>query len=308
MYDVAIVGGGIAGLTAAIYTTRRELSTIVISLIPGGQMSTTPDIENWPGEDKINGAELTSKIQKQAEKFGTEIKSGMVSEIIKTKNNLGLKVGKDKISAKSIILAYGKSPRKLGINNEKELEGKGISYCVNCDGQFFRNKNVAIVGGGNSALEAVITMSRIGKKVYLIHRRNEFRGEKILIENVNKIENVETVLGDEILKIIGEDQLEKIITKTGKELNISGLFVEIGYVANSSIVKKIVEIDNQNLVKVNSYQETSQKGIFAAGDITNQPYQQLVIAAGQGATAGLSVFKYLQSIWLLHNNHKVRSS
>ncbi len=296
MYDVVIIGGGIAGLTAAIYTTRRELKTTVISLSPGGQMATTPDIENWPGEDKINGADLSIKIQKQAEKFGAEIKMGMAKKINKIDDGFEIGLADNKIQAKSLILAYGKSPRKLGLENEKELEGRGISYCVNCDGQFFKGRDVAIAGGGNSALEAAITMSAIGNKVYLIHRRDEFRGEEIMIEKVKELENVELVLNDEITQIVGKDKLEKVMTKTGKELVVSGLFVEIGYIADSTIIKKLVDIDEKNLIKVNPFQETSVKGIFAAGDITDQPFQQLVIASGQGATAALSTFKYLQSI------------
>jgi len=296
MYDVAIVGGGIAGLTSAIYATRRELKTVVISLSPGGQMATTPDIENWPGEEKINGAELSMKVQKQARKFGAEIKMGTVSHVAKIDGGFEISFAKDSVRAKSLILAYGKSPRKLDLENEKEFEGRGISYCVNCDGQFFKDKAVAIVGGGNSALEAAVTMSEIGNKVYLIHRRDEFRGEKILIDKVKGLENVELVLNDEVTKIEGNEKLEKVVTKSGKELKISGLFVEIGYVADSSIIEDLVDIDNKNLIKVNANQETSENGVFAAGDITDQPYQQLVIASGQGAVAALSAFKYLQSV------------
>ncbi len=296
MHDVAIIGGGIAGLTSAIYTTRRELKTAVISLNPGGQMATTPDIENWPGEEMINGAMLSTKVQKQAQKFGAEIKMGMVSKVAKINNGFEIEFGKEKIQAKSLILSYGKLPRKLNIPNEKELEGKGISYCINCDGQFFKGKDVAIIGGGNSALEAAITMSTIGDKIYLIHRKDEFRGEKILIEKVKSLKNIELILNDEITKIEGSEKLEKVITKNGKELLVSGLFVEIGYVADSSIVSDLVDVDDSNLIKVNVNQETSQKGVFAAGDITDQPFQQLVIASGQGATAALSAFKYLQSI------------
>jgi len=295
MYDVAIIGGGIAGLTSAIYTTRRELKTVVISLSPGGQMATTPDIENWPGENKINGANLSKKVQKQALKFGAEIRFGMVNTVEKIDRGFKISYGKETVEAKSLILAYGKSPRKLGLANEKRLEGRGISYCINCDGQFFKGKDTAVVGGGNSALEAVLTMSKIGNKVYLIHRRDDFRGEKVLIEKVKGMKNIEFVLNDEITKIVGSDKLEKIVTKNGKELLISGLFIEIGYIADSSLAKDLVDIDDGNLIKVNSSQETSCKGIFAAGDITNQPFQQLIIASGQGATAALSAFKYLQS-------------
>lgn len=296
MYDVIIIGGGIAGLTSAIYTTRRELKTLIISLSPGGQMATTPDIENWPGEDNINGAELASNIQKQAQKFGAEIKFGMVKSVSKTGDAFEVFVEENEIKSKALILAYGKSPRKLGIKNEDKLEGKGISYCVNCDGQFFKGKDVAIVGGGNSALEAAITMSEIGDKVYLIHRRDEFRGEGVLINKVKRNKKVNLVLNDEISEIKGDEKLKSIKTKSGKLIDVDGLFIEVGYVADSTIVKDLVDINEANLIKVNSFQETSSPGVFAAGDITDQPYQQLVIASGQGAVAALSAVKYIQNL------------
>lgn len=296
MYDVIIIGGGIAGLTSAIYTTRREKKTLVLSLSPGGQMTTTPNIENWPGEEKINGASLAIKIQNQAIKFGAEIKSKMVKSVNKSNDFFSVVAGNETFKSKSLILAYGKSPKKLGLPNEKELEGKGISYCVNCDGQFFRDKVVAVVGGGNSALEAADTMAEISQKVYLIHCNDHFQGEDILVNKIKNNKKIELLLSDEIMSITGEDKLESIETKGGRKIEISGLFIEIGYVADSEIFKGLVDTNGSSLIKVDNSQQTSVPGIFAAGDITDQPYQQLVIAAGQGAVAALSAIKYLSNL------------
>ncbi len=193
-------------------------------------------------------------------------------------------------------MAYGKSPSKLNVEGEEKFNGRGVSYCVNCDCQFFRNKTVAVVGGGNSALEAAITMSKIGDKVYLIHRKDSFRGEDVLVNKVKEAKNVEIIYNDAILEILGDTKVNGITTESGKNIKLDGVFVEIGHMADTTMIKDFVEIDKTNHIVTGIDQSTSAQGIFAAGDITSHPFKQLIIASGQGATAALSAFRYLQSI------------
>ncbi len=295
-YDVTIIGGGIAGMTAAIFAARRELKVLIITRDIGGQLINVLDIENWPGEEYITGIDLIKKVKKQLDKYSVEIKYFSVNSISQNNNSFKIVTNIETISSKSIILAYGKSPHKLNIKGEEELSGRGVSYCVNCDCQFFRDKIVAVVGGGSSALEGAITMSEISQKVYLIHRKDSFRGEEILINKVKKTPNIEILYNDNVAEIIGENKVSSIKTKNGKKIDLDGIFVEIGHVADISIVKDLVEVDKTNQIVINLDQSTSIPGIFAAGDITNHPFKQLVIASGQGATAALSAFRYLQSI------------
>lgn len=295
-YDVTIIGGGIAGMTAAIFAARRELKVLIITRDIGGQLINVLDIENWPGEEYITGIDLIKKVKKQLDKYSVEIKYFSVNSISQNNNSFKIVTNIETISSTSIILAYGKSPNKLNIKGEEELSGRGVSYCVNCDCQFFRDKIVAVVGGGSSALEGAITMSEISQKVYLIHRKDSFRGEEILINKVKKTPNIEILYNDNVAEIIGENKVSSIKTKNGKKIDLDGIFVEIGHVADISIVKDLVEVDKTNQIVINLDQSTSIPGIFAAGDITNHPFKQLVIASGQGATAALSAFRYLQSI------------
>lgn len=295
MYDVIIIGAGIAGMTAAIYTTRRELKTLIVASELGGQMAKNLDIENWPGEDHISGAILAQKIQKQVVKFGAEFKYEFATKIEKNNQQFEVKTASNSYRANAVILAYGKTPRKLNVKGEDKFIGKGVSYCVTCDGPIFRGKPVAIVGGGNSALDAALFMSKISPKVYLIHRRDEFRADELVVDKVKNNKKVEMVLNDQIAEISGQDKVEKIKLNSGKEISIEGLFIEVGSEVNDSLTKNLVKIDNNKQVIVDQNQATSIPGIFAAGDLTNTPYQQLTIAAGEGATAALSAYYFIES-------------
>lgn len=294
MYDVIIIGGGIAGLTAAIYAARRELKTLVLSVDIGGQMGKTRDIENWPGVEKADGLEVANITKKQAESFGAEFKYEQAIEFDHADKHLIIKTTKNEYRTRTVILAFGKIPRVLNIPGEDKFVGRGVSYCVNCDGPFFRNKEVAVVGGGNSALDAAIFMAGISKKVYLIHRRDEFRAEEVLINKVKSNKNIELCLNDSISKINGDSVVESVDLKSGRELKVSGVFIEAGYVVNNSLVEKITKCDEKGQIIVDEYQATSYSGVFAAGDMTSKPYQQMVIAAGEGATAALSAYDYIQ--------------
>jgi thioredoxin-disulfide reductase len=301
MYDVIIVGAGPAGLTAGIYTSRRNLKTLILSRDLGGQVTTTPYVENYPGFESIEGFKLMQLFEKQVKGFGVEIKYEEVIKIKPKKKTFIVETKKNKYESKTVILAFGKTPRNLNVPGEKEFSGKGISYCATCDGPLFKNKVVAVIGGGNSALDAAIMLSEIAKKVYLIHRRDEFRGFEYLVEEVKKKKNVELVLSHVAVEFKGDKVLRSMIiesvkTKERKELKVNGVFIEIGSEVKTDFVKDLVKLDKNNHIIINNNCETSHPGIFAAGDVTNTPFKQIVVAAGEGAKAGLNVYNYIHGI------------
>jgi len=296
IYDVIIIGGGPAGLSAAIYSSRRALNTLLISRDIGGQVSKTPDIENYPGIDKISGIDLANKFKDQAEKFGAKIIFEETAKIIKLKDKFVVQTLRNKYEAKSVILASGKKPRELGVPGEEEFKGKGVSYCATCDVPFFRNKTVAVAGGGNSALDAALLASKFCKKVYLIHRRDSFIGEQVLIKKVLDNKIIEIIYSDEVEEIIGDKVVKSIKLKSGREIISDGIIVEVGYIVDHSLVEGLVKLDQKHQVLVNNVQETSIPGIFAAGDLTETPYKQIVISAGEGVKAALSCYDYLQQM------------
>lgn len=299
-YDVIIIGAGPAGLTAGIYAGRRALKTLILSLDVGGQIINTPDIENYPSQDLISGPDLAAKMFTQAQKFGAEIRIGQeVNSIERSGLTFVVKCNSDIYEAEAVVLAFGKTPRKLDIADSDKYLGKGLSYCATCDGPFFKGKNVAVVGGGNSALDAVNYLSSICEKVYLIHRRDQFRGDEVEVENLKKKSNVEFVLNSAPSGLVGAETLEAVKVKdvnTGeeKEISVSGIFVEIGYEVRADFVKNLVNVDGQNQIIMDQEGKTSAEGIFAAGDLTQTPFKQIVIACGQGAVAALSAYDYIQ--------------
>ena len=295
MYDTIIIGGGVAGITAAIYAARRKMKTLVLTIDTGGQLGKITEIENWPGEEKISGTELATKLSRQLQRFELEIKYTQATKIDFVKGVFTITTGAGNFQAKSIILAFGKVPRNLGIKGEDEFIGRGVSYCATCDAPFFKNKIVAVMGGGNSALDAAILLSKIAAKVYLIHRREEFRGDKHLLEILSATPKIETVLKKTVIEVRGSQRLETIVLDDGSELKVDGLFIEAGYVVNNALVKDLLECNEAGSIIVDKRQSTSMAGIFAAGDMTDAPFQQLVIAAGEGATAALSAYEYLQT-------------
>uniref|UniRef100_A0A7C4M149 Thioredoxin reductase n=1 Tax=candidate division CPR3 bacterium TaxID=2268181 RepID=A0A7C4M149_UNCC3 len=300
-YDLIIIGAGPAGLTAGIYASRRALKTLILSLDVGGQIINTPDIENYPALDLISGPDLASKMYQQAQKFGSEIKTGQeVNSIEKTEaGNFLVKCNGAEFESEAVVLAFGKTPRKLDVTDSDKYLGRGLSYCATCDGPFFKGKSVAVVGGGNSALDAALYLSSICEKVYLIHRRDQFRGEEIEAEKLKSKSNVEFVLNSVPSGLVGDEVLESVKVKdvnTGeeKEFLVSGIFVEIGYEVKADFVKNLVDIDDRNQIIIDQDGKTSCDGVFAGGDLTQTPYKQIVIAAGQGAVAALSAYDYIQ--------------
>jgi len=301
MYDAIIVGAGPAGLTAAIYTSRRNLKTLVVSKGLSDQVSETPHIENYPGFEKIEGYKLIQKFEEQVRDFGVKIIFEEVVKITPKKKSFVVKTTQKSYEGKTVILAFGKIPRILNIPGEREFTGKGVSYCTTCDAPLFRNKVVAVIGGGNAALDATLLLTKIAKKVYLIHRRDEFRGFEAEVAKVKKRKNVELVLSHIAVKFKGDKVLRSIIVeskKTGerKELKVNGVFIEIGSVVKTDFVKGLVKLDKNNYIVINKDCETSRPGVFAAGDVTNIPFKQIIVAAGEGAKAGLNAYNYLHGI------------
>ncbi|MBU1201044.1 MAG: FAD-dependent oxidoreductase [Nanoarchaeota archaeon] len=300
MYDVIIIGGGAAGLTAGIYTGRKNLKTLIISVNVGGQTSIPSSIENYPGFDEVNGFELMTKFQAQAMKWGAEIISGKIVKLEKKSDKLFklTLANKEEYETKSVILAFGKTPNSLDIPGEDKFMGKGVSTCVTCDGPLYRNKTAAIIGGGNSALGGVRELAPIAKKVYLVHRRDAFRGDEVEVKRIKGLKNVEFVLSHVPVEIKGNQFVEGLIVqsindKKKKTLAVDGVFVEIGFKVDSDFLGDLVKRNEQKEVITNSLNETSQPGIFGAGDVTNVPFKQTVISAGEGAKAALQCYHYL---------------
>ncbi|MCB9803064.1 thioredoxin-disulfide reductase [Candidatus Nomurabacteria bacterium] len=298
IYDVVVVGAGPSGLTAAIYTTRRSLKTLVLSKDIGGQAAMTSDIENYPGFEHVDGLELMQKFQAQATKFGTEFAFEEVEKLNKEGETFILTTSKNReIKAKAVILAFGLTPRNLNVPGEKELIGKGVAYCATCDGPLYKGKDVVVVGGGNSALDAAEFMSKIANKVYLLHRRDVFRGEQVLIDKVQNTENIEIIYNAESKIVKGDQKVEALVYQQEdqeKEIKVDGVFVEIGHIAKTDWTADLVDLTERREIKISRDCETKTPGLFAAGDITDISYKQAVISAGEGSKAALQAYKFLQ--------------
>lgn len=301
MFDVIIIGAGPTGMTAAMYASRRMMKVLVISKNIGGQVVWASDIKNYPGIEFVRGVDLVNKMSKQIKDLGVDIKVEGVEEI--TKNNNGsfsVKTSDNNYLTKTIIIAMGLSPKKLGLRKENELTGKGISYCANCDGPLFKGKVVAVAGGGNAALDAAEVMSKIANKVYLIYRKPKLKAFESLISDVQSKNNVEIMLNSEIGEIIGDEKLKKLkiinnISQISREIDVEGLFIKIGHQPKTEILANLVETDTLGQVIVDLSGKTNCDGIFAAGDVTQNEFKQIVTGCGQGATAALSAYKYLQT-------------
>ncbi|MEM2874273.1 MAG: thioredoxin-disulfide reductase [Candidatus Nanoarchaeia archaeon] len=298
LYDVIIIGAGPAGLTAAIYARRRAMKTLVISKDLGGQIAKAISVENYPGFEAISGYELMQKFFAQAQKFSAEIIFEEVNSIDKKGKNFSVKTSSGEYFGKTVILAYGKTPRSLDVPGEKAFVGKGVSYCATCDAPLFRNKIVAVVGGGNSAFDTALYTSKIAKQVYLIHRRAEFRADEILIEKAKKTKNIQFMLNSIIKEIKGNEFVSSIVvenvnSKQIKDIAVNGVFVEIGYEVKTDIVAHLVKLDEYGQIVVDNNCATSHPGVFAAGDITNIPVKQAIVSAGEGAKAALAAYNWL---------------
>jgi thioredoxin reductase (NADPH) len=302
MYNVVIIGSGCAGLTAAIYAARANLKPLVIDgHEQGGQLSLTTHVENYPGfPDGIMGPELIENMRKQAQRFGAEFKAGAVNEVDLTQRPFKITAGKDVYETKTLIVAAGASARLLGLPGERELIGHGVSTCATCDGYFFREKAIAVVGGGDSAMEEANFLTRYASKVYLIHRRNEFRASKIMIDRAkanDKVEFVTPFAVEEILAPKGHVEgarVRNLQTKELRELAVDGVFVAIGHDPNSTVFKGKLEMDSNGYLLAKHGSLTSVPGVFVAGDVQDHRYRQAVTAAGSGCMAALDAEKFLE--------------
>lgn len=298
LFDVIIIGAGPAGLTAAIYTGRAKLKTLIIEkALVGGMAGTTNLIENFPGFPKgISGIELTQKIEEQARQFGATLYYG---EVLTVKSDKTVEVDKYKLNAKAIIIATGSEPKKLGVPGESDFRGRGVSFCATCDGPFYKDKNIAVIGGGNAAIEEAIYLTRFASKVTVVHRRDKLRADKILVERALNNPKIFIIWNTTIEKIEGEKQIENILvynsqTKTRTRIPVNGIFVYIGMKPNTQYLKDLVKLDENGFIKVDQNFMTDANGIFACGDVIAKPLKQIITAASDGAVAAHSALKFIE--------------
>ena len=298
-YDIVIVGAGTAGLSAAIYAVRAGKSVIVLEATThGGQIVNTPEVENYPGIKKISGFEFANNLYEQAKSLGAEVIYEKVIGIEVNGEEKIVHTTKEDYQAKAVILATGAKNRPLGLEHEKEWIGAGISYCATCDGMFYRGKDVAVAGGGNTALEDAIFLTNYCRKVYLIHRRDAFRGEEKLLQTLKEKPNVEFVLNANITRLIGEDgvdgvEVEDKNTHEKRVIDVMGLFVAIGQMPENSEFINVVDLDKGGYIEAKEDCKTKTKGIFTAGDCRTKKVRQLATAASDGAIAALAACEYI---------------
>ncbi len=300
LYDVIVIGGGPGGYTAALYAARANLSVAILEkLSPGGQMGTTDVIDNYPGFPQgVNGFELAMQMKEGAERFGAQTQLAEVTQVelagqVKTVHTSG-----GDYQARTVVLATGAHPRELGLPGERELRGRGVSYCATCDGMFYRGKTVVVVGGGNTAVSDVLYLSRLCEKVYLVHRRDTLRASKVYLDPLQKAENVEFVWDSEVKQLLRDQAVTGVRVrnkKTGEERDIpcGGVFVAVGYLPNTELYRGQVELDEAGYVLADETTQTNLPGVFAVGDLRKKPLRQVVTAASDGAVAAHFIEEYL---------------
>ncbi|HER23672.1 MAG TPA: thioredoxin-disulfide reductase [Candidatus Atribacteria bacterium] len=307
MYDAIIIGGGPAGLTAGIYLSRAGMETLLIEkAMIGGQAVLTETIENYPGfPEGIGGLELVQKMEEQANRFGLKIEYGEVVEIRMMErkgNNLKIiKTNNQEFNALAIILTSGAEASKLGIPGEEELTGRGVSYCATCDAPFFRDKKIVVIGGGDTAIEEALYLTKFVREVTIIHRRDRLRATKILQERALDNDKINFVWDSTVTKVIGQEKVNGVLiqnkkTDEEKEIPCQGVFIFVGNIPNSKFIKELVKLDQRGYILTDDNMMTSQKGIFACGDVRKKILRQVVTACGEGATAAFAAQKYIEEL------------
>lgn len=292
MYDTIIVGGGPAGLTSAIYLRRANKKVLILEAnVCGGQIVTAQDVENYPGFSHISGFELSENMKNQALELGAELK---YETVLKIDENKKVYTSSNVYEAKSIIIAVGSKNRKLKIENEDKFTGRGISYCATCDGNFYRNKNVAVIGSGNTALDDILYLSDIANHVYGIVRGDSYKGELQELEDIKQKNNVTLIFNSNVTKLVGETTLEKIVLNDEKEIEVSGVFVAIGQEPNNMMFKNIVDLDEKGYIITTEEVKTKTKGIYVAGDARVKVLRQLTTATSDGALAATYAIKEME--------------
>jgi len=299
-YDVIIIGSGPAGYTAGIYTSRANLSTLIISgTLPGGQLMTTSEVENYPGfPNGIFGPELMMNMRQQAERFGAVIVDDEVIRVDFKKRPFTITTHAETYTGEATLVCTGASPRKLGIPAEQQFSGRGVSYCATCDGPFFKGENIVVVGGGDTAMEEATFLTKFGKSVRVIHRRDSLRASKILQQKALENPKIEFIWNNVVADIKGNNKISTVLVKdinTGEEsaIETGGLFVAIGHEPNTAIFKGQLELDDKGYIVLKQHTKTSVEGVFAAGDVHDHRYRQAVTAAGFGCMAAIDVEKWL---------------
>jgi alkyl hydroperoxide reductase subunit F len=303
LYDLIIIGGGPAGITAGIYAARKKIKTLLITKNFIGQAGKAFWVENYPGFERISGIELMGKFKNHLKKFEMEIKETEVRKIREIKGKFIVQAGrKNNFVSKTVILASGRDPRPLEVSGEKELIGRGVSYCPTCDMPFFRNKIVAVIGGGNAGFNAAVEAAGYGNEVYILEFSPKIIADEIVQERAKKTKKVKIILNARVKKILGKNEVQGLIyedkiSKREKTLNVQGIFIMIGEVPATDYVKGLVDFNEKDEVKINPRNnQTKTPGLFAAGDITDIKEKQIIIAAGEGAKTALSVYNYLKNL------------
>jgi len=298
IYDLIIIGAGPAGITAAVYAARKKMDILVITKDIGGQASLSGDIQNYTGYQFITGPELVIKFEEHMRKFNFEIKENEeAKELISKQSTFLVKTDKGNYQAKTVVVASGKSSRELGVTGEREFRNKGLTYCATCDGPLFAGRDVAIIGGGNSALDAALQLIKIADHIYIINIADNLTGDRIMQEKVRADHKVSIFNNSRVKEVLGDSFVRAIKIEEDKEekiLDVQGIFVEIGLIPNSGFASNLEKNERKEIV-VNQRNKTNVPGIFAAGDVTNVPEKQIIIAAGEGAKAVLSAFRYLST-------------
>lgn len=296
--DLIICGGGAAGLTSAVYAARSGLDFVLIDISSsmGSQITQTSDVDNYTGFEKVNGMELVMKFYEHAKALNAPMINDEVQEITKENGIFTVKCAQGEYKSRTVIYCSGASHRELGVKGERELLGRGVGYCAVCDGFFYRNKTVVVVGGGNTAVTDALYLSKICKKVILVHRRDSLRAEKILVERLENAENVELMFNSEVAEILGEKGADGVLLKSGETIDCDGVFIAVGIVPRSDTVKNLAELDDNGYIVADESGRTSLDGLFAAGDVRTKELRQIITACSDGANCVDSVNKFLDTL------------